>query len=457
MKATTVLVVDDEVKMQRILEIVLQDLGHEVLRADNGRAALAVLDSEIVDLVITDLNMPVMDGLSLLKTLQAQGRGIPTIVITAHGSIETAVEAMKYGAVDYILRPFEVETVELAVTRAFGVARVQRENRYLRDELAHGSGEFIGRSAAMRKLYQLIDQVGPTRSSVMICGETGTGKELVARALHQASARTGLFVPINCAAIPASILESELFGHAKGAFTGAHQARVGKFELADGGTLLLDEITEMPFELQAKLLRTLQESIIERVGGNRRIELDLRVVAATNRDPAAAVDAGTFRKDLFYRLNVVQIAVPPLRERREDISLLATHFLAQHARNCGRSAPAIEPAAMRRLLAYDWPGNVRELANVMERALVLSDGVEIPASLLVDLSIAEAPAAAAADAALAPDTLAMQPHVESLERRLIERALAAAGDNKARAARLLDISERSLWYKLKKYGWSRTD
>jgi two-component system response regulator AtoC len=449
----TVLVVDDEVKMQRILELTLADLGHHVLRAGGGREALAIIDAESVDLVITDLRMPDVDGLTLLKTLHEQGRALPTIVITAHGTVETAVEAMKYGAIDYILRPFEVETVELAVTRALGVSRVERENRYLRGEIEQGWDEFVGASAPMQRLYHLIQQASPTGAACLVVGETGTGKELVARAVHRASGRTGLFVPINCAAIPASILESELFGHTRGAFTGAHAERIGKFELADGGTLFLDEITEMPAELQAKLLRVLQERSLERLGSNRPIEIDLRVVAATNRDPQTAVAEGRLRKDLYYRLDVVRLDLPPLRNRREDIAPLARHFLTRLAGAQGRPVPALSTEAEQKLLAYDWPGNVREVENVMARALVLSTGPDIEPGLLEEISVSARGTPGPRPAPGATE-FALVPQVEALERELIARAVAAADDNKARAARLLDISERSLWYKLKKYGLS---
>jgi two-component system response regulator AtoC len=450
MSQRTVLVVDDEIKMRRILEIMLQDMGHAVLKAGDGKAALEILDKESVDLIITDLRMHGMDGLSLLKTLREQGHDIPIIMITAHGTVETAVTAMKYGAVDYILRPFEVETVELAVARALSVERVQSENRFLRGEFEKGWGEFIGRSSAMQNLYRLIEQIAASPSPVFIVGETGTGKELVARAIHRASAREGLFVPINCAAIPASILESELFGHVRGAFTGAHSERIGKFEVADRGTLFLDEVTEMPIDLQVKLLRALQESQIERVGSNRPIDIDIRVLAATNRDPAVAVAEGRLRNDLFYRLNVLHIDVPPMRERREDIPTLAQHFLSMHARDVGMPIPILEQEAIDKLCAYDWPGNVRELENVMERALVLSDGRAIGRSVLDGLSVV-------GRATTMPVTtddadLALQPRIEALERQTIEKALDSAGSNKSKAARLLDISERSLWYKLKKYG-----
>ncbi len=445
-----VLVVDDEVKMQRILEIMLRDMQLDVVRADHGKAALDVVAREAVDLIITDMRMPVMDGIELVKALHDAGQTTPVIVITAHGTIESAVTAMKFGAVDYIMRPFEVETVELAVKRALSLGQIRRENRFLRETLAEDWHEFVGRSAPMRELYSLIGQVGPSDVSVLVAGETGTGKELVARAIHQASGRSGLFVPINCAGIPDTLLESELFGHVRGAFTGAQAERVGKFEMSDGGTLFLDEITEMPIELQTRLLRVLQERSIERIGSNRAIALDLRVIAATNRDPKAAVAGRALREDVYYRLNGFRIDVPPLRERGEDIVLLATHFLARHARKLGKSPPIPNEAARRLLLGYAWPGNVRELENLMARAALLAPAVAIEAVLARELGVLS-PAAPAAPATPDSADLRLQPQVDELERRLILRALEQAEGNKAKAARALEISERTLWYKLKKF------
>jgi len=448
-----VLVVDDEVKMQRILEIMLRDMQLDVVRADNGKAALEVVAREPVDLVITDMRMPVMDGIELVKALHEAGQAVPVIVITAHGTVESAVTAMKHGAVDYLMRPFEVETVELAVRRALSLGRMTRENRFLREALAEDWHEFIGRSAPMRELYALIAQVGPTDVSVLVAGETGTGKELVARAIHKASGRAGLFVPLNCAGIPDTLLESELFGHVRGAFTGAQAERVGKFEMSDGGTLFLDEITEMPIELQTRLLRVLQERTIERIGSNRSIALDLRVIAATNRDPRQAVAERALREDVYYRLNGLRIDVPALRDRGEDIVLLAAHFLAAHARRFGKPAPALSAAARALLLAHAWPGNVRELENLMGRAALLAPAVAIETVLGRELGAAPttAPSAPVAAGEADDDDLRLQPQVDALERRLILRALERAEGNKAKAARALEISERTLWYKLKKF------
>ncbi len=447
MKDKQILVVDDEPKMRRVLEIMLQKMGHRVLAAGNGREALTIYQGSTVDLVITDLRMPEMDGIELLAALRAQESDVPVVVITAHGTIETAVAAMKHGACDYILRPFDVDVLELAVQRALNGAEMVRQNTFLKQELNRGWDAFIGTSEPMRAVYDLIRRVGPSKASVLITGETGTGKELAARAIHNASPRRDrLFVPINCAAIPADILESELFGYEKGAFTGAVKERVGKFELADGGTIFLDELTEMPLGLQAKLLRVLQENTIERLGGNRVINLDIRIIAATNRDPLEAVRDGKLREDLYYRVNVISVDLPPLRKRPEDIAGLVEHFVIKHGYSpLGAKLP---PAVLDRLMAYAWPGNVRELENMVERALILSGcGVLDEAHFLLGPKVVPAASAPDGSKSLSPLTQA----VEGLEARLIDEALAQAGGNKARAAALLDISERTLWYKLKKY------
>lgn len=452
MTGARVLVVDDEPNARRMLEILLSKLGCVVLTAGDGQAALDLVSEHAVDLVVTDLNMPILDGLGLLSALRAAGNPVPVIVVTAYGTVESAVAAMKQGAFDYLIRPLDLDQVELVVRRALDRQRIVRENSFLRDQLDRGWEEFIGQSEPMRRVYELIRQVAPSRANVLIVGETGTGKELAARAIHRHSGREGLFVPINCAAIPADILESELFGYVRGAFTGAHKDRVGKFELADGGTLFLDEITEMSTALQAKLLRVLQESTIDRLGGQRAIAVDLRIVAATNRNPQEAVHAGQLREDVYFRLNVFDLRLPPLRERLEDIPLLARYFLAKYSAELGCGTGSLSEAAYRALSAYAWPGNVRELENMMERAAVLSRGQPVEVGHL-PLSLTSAtPAAAVTPAGVVDEDLDMERQVEDLERRLLHKALAQAGDNKAKAARLLKISERTLWYKLKKYG-----
>lgn len=454
MSVKRVLVVDDEAKMRRILELSLKSMGHEVEQAADGLEALEAIERRPFDLVLTDLRMPRKDGIGLLGALRDRGDDVPVIVMTAYGTIETAIAAMKLGAADYIIRPFEMETIEIAVTRVFAMQTVQRENRFLREEISKGWGDFIGVSTRMQELYQLLKQVAPTRSNVFIVGETGTGKELVARAIHTASERKGLFVPINCAAIPADLLESELFGHIKGAFTGALKDRVGKCELSSGGTIFLDEITEMPSNLQAKLLRVLQEGAIERLGANAVTAVDLRVVAATNRDPQQAVDTGALRRDLYFRLNVVRVDVPLLRQRQDDIPLLADYFLHKYSVELARTPPRLTAKTLGLLEAYAWPGNVRELENLMERAAVLCRGPEVTAEHLpAEFAKPEAATQKISQASPPlPESLAMKDHVEDLERRLIEGALKRSDNNKAAAARLLEISERALWYKVKRYG-----
>jgi two-component system, NtrC family, response regulator AtoC len=447
MSGQRVLVVDDETKMQRVLEIMLKRMGHEVTCASNGQQALQALESAPVDLVISDLRMPGISGTELLAKLRLQGNGVPVIIMTAYGTIESAVEAMKLGACDYIVRPFDVEILEAAINRILDASRMRRQNYFLRHEMEKGWGEFVGESAPMQKVYDLIRQVAPGKTTVLITGETGTGKELVARAIHRTSPRKeALFVPINCAAIPADIMESELFGYEKGAFTGAGRIRIGKFEMADGGTLFLDELTEMPMALQAKLLRVLQENVIERLGSNHGIPIDARIVAATNCDPRKAIAEGKLREDLYYRINVFNIELPPLRERKQDIPALVAGFLSRHNGTHG-----ISETALTCLQDYAWPGNVRELQNVIERAAVLSRGSIIQMEHLpremttanVELVIAESPQF---------HSLELNPAVENLERAMIRAALLQTGGNKSKAARLLDISERSIWYKIKNFG-----
>ncbi|NOT86098.1 MAG: sigma-54-dependent Fis family transcriptional regulator [Methylococcaceae bacterium] len=456
-----ILVVDDEPKMRRLLDIMLTQMGHEVQQAEDGQAALNFIQDNNVDLVITDLRMPQLDGIGLLRELRELHNDVPVIVVTAFGTVESAVEAMKYGASDYIIRPFELDAVEAAVKRALKLSKVQRENQFLRQSIEAGWGEFVGTSPEMQQIYTLIQQVAPTRTGVLIEGETGTGKELVARAIHRASPRKNeLFVAINCAAIPADILESELFGYTKGAFTGAHRDHIGKFELAEGGTLFLDEITEMDINLQSKLLRVLQERNLERLGSNRSIPVDIRVIAASNRDPRQAIQDQKLREDLYYRLNVFNIALPPLRDRQQDMLCLATHFLSKHAAEFGYHFNGISPEAEAYLTTYHWPGNVRELENMMERAIVLSGGQTITLSHLppdLGATYCSIPTTAPLEAIPSSPSYSlteipnMTEQVELLERHLIDLALNQTGDNKTKAAQLLQISERSLWYKLKKY------
>jgi len=448
---TKVLVVDDERKMRRVLQILLERMGIESVGAESGEEALERFQAEKFDLVLTDLKMPGMTGLELLARVREVDAEVPVMLLTAYGTVQTAVDAMKLGAFDYVLKPFDLEVVELTVRKALEMRQYRTENRYLREQVqpAPSFESLVGDSAAMESVYDLIRRVGPTRSAVLLTGETGTGKELVARAIHDLSPRRDrLFVPLNCAAIPPDLLESELFGHTRGAFTGAQADRTGKFELADGGTLFLDEIGDMAYPLQAKLLRVLQEGVIERIGSNKQITLDVRVLSSTHRDLSAGIRAGTFREDLYYRLNVFHVHLPPLRERQADVGHLAGFFLARFCQELGKPAPALAPATCELLEQYAWPGNVRELQNLMERAAVLATGPEIDPNFFRLLL----PQPSNGNGDSAGDTLALEPAVEQVERKLILRALSAANDNKAQAARLLGVSERTLWYKLKRYG-----
>jgi len=444
----TILAVDDEPHMRRLLEISLRQAGYRALSAGNGREALELIQQQQIDLVVSDLHMPGMSGLQLLSAIRKQYEQLPFIMVTAQGEIKTAVEAMKLGASDYILRPFELETLEIAIQKALAVNRIQIENTFLKESSQPPATGLIGNSAPMQSLKQMIQQVAPERATVFIVGETGTGKELVAKALHDASSRKSeLFVAVNCAAIPVDILESELFGHEKGAFTGAVKERVGKFELANGGTLFLDEITEMPIQLQSKLLRVLQENVVEKLGGNRQIALDVRVVAATNRDPLQAVKEGKLREDVYYRLNVIQLQIPPLRERGEDVSLLADYFL-------GKRQSQLSESARLSLQQYQWPGNVRELENILERAAILAGSQTIQQQHLpADIAQQLIPVNTESSA-LATDNnnLSIPRATEAIERRLILQALDDCQGNKTKAAKLLEISERSLWNKLNQYG-----
>jgi len=444
-KLKRILAVDDEPNMRRLLEISLRQAGYQPLSAANGRDALDILKAEQVDLVVSDLHMPGMSGLELLKQIRDDNEAIPFIMVTAQGEIKTAIEAMKLGAADYILRPFDLEVLEVAIAKALDVHRLQIENTYLKSSAQPKVEGLIGESVAMQALKKMIAQVGPEKATVLITGETGTGKELVAKAIHTASPRKdGLFVAVNCAAIPAEMLESELFGYEKGAFTGAAKPRVGKFELADKGTLFLDEITEMPIALQAKLLRALQEGVIEKLGGNKQIFLDNRIVAATNRDAMQAVKDGKLREDLYYRLNVFQLNVPALKDRAGDVKLLSNFFVANRGLNIGDEA-------MLKLESYGWPGNVRELENVLERASILSSGGTIALeNLPVDIAgVASTPVTMAEGEV--QNSFSIPVVTAQLEKKLIVEAIAHCNGNKAKAAKLLEISERSLWYKLDQY------
>ncbi len=441
------LVVDDDQSMRRVLQIALERLGLECHTAARAEAALKEIRREKVSLILTDLKMPKMDGIEFMRNLRELDTEVPVIVLTAYGTVESAVEAMKLGALDYIAKPFDVDALEALVRRALDLSRYRVENRFLREQAERTPAfeDLIGQSAPMRTVYELVQKVAPTRSAVLITGETGTGKELVARAIHKLSPqRKDLFVPLNCTAIPGDLMESELFGHVRGAFSGAQSDRVGKFQVADGGTLFLDEIGDMDYKLQAKLLRVLQEGVIEPVGGNRRISVDVRIISSTNRDLDIEIQEGRFREDLFYRLNVFGIRLPPLRERNEDVPSLATAFLDQFALELGKGSLDLQEGCAPLLKAYRWRGNVRELRNLMERAAVLAESDIVDVGLIRGL-LPE-------DVEPTESDLDLGRAVAEVERKTILQALAAADDNKAAAAALLGIGERTLWSKLKKYG-----
>ena len=456
---TTILCVDDEPAILTLVSRVLERAGHEVVGAASGPAALGVLAQKSVDLVLCDHSMPGMTGIELLEAMAAAGHAVPVVMLTGQASIEHAVTAMRAGAVDYLTKPFEREQLELSVAKALEVTRLRREHDALRFELAavRAQKRLLGDSRAMLDVMRTIAMGAPTRATVLVQGESGTGKELVAQALHELSDRSsGPFITLNCAALPEGLVESALFGHEKGAFTGAIQRALGAFERADGGTLLLDEISEMRLDLQAKLLRVLQEQEIERVGGTTPIPVDVRVIATTNRDLASESAAGRFRHDLFFRLNVLPIHLPPLRERLEDIPLLAARFAARIAGEMGKHVTGLAPATVDVLQRYDWPGNVRELEHAVERAVILASEPLLGPQLFPDAwAAATAPGARVSrapsirPAPVKPAVAVLHSHnIAEAERLLIERALAATGGHKARAAELLGISVRTLRNKL---------
>ncbi|RMG94089.1 MAG: sigma-54-dependent Fis family transcriptional regulator [Deltaproteobacteria bacterium] len=456
-----VLVVDDDPAVREMLELLLSRAGYEVVTADSGEAALAQLEQRAVDVVLSDVRMPGMGGLALVDALAQRAPDLTVVVMSAFGSVELALDAMRRGAYDYIPKPFKPDEVVLALRKAEERERLRRENAALRErvaELEAGSADRLGgmviASDAMRNVARLVRKVAAFDTSVLVLGESGVGKELVSRAIHDASPRAdGPFVAVNCGAIPEALLESELFGHVRGAFTDARSDRVGLFEAADGGTLLLDEIGELPLNLQVKLLRVLQEGEIRRVGETRPRKVDVRVVAATSRDLAAMVEEGTFRQDLLYRLDVMTLRIPPLRERVEEIGPLCAHFVARLNERLGTSIEGLSEAALERLRAYPFPGNVRELENVLEHAAVMADGpVLMPEHLPERVRAIHAEPPGDLVLRFSEEDLSVKRAQRRLERTFIECALAKTGGNRTHAAKLLDLSHRALLYKMKEFG-----
>jgi len=447
-----ILVVDDDFAHRTMLKTLVGGWGYEVREADDGATAVEAVANEPFDLVLMDIRMANVSGIEALEEIRAFNPVLPVILMTAYASVETAVGALKKGAYDYLTKPLDFDELRLALERALEHRHLKEENRMLRESLgAHfDRGNLIGRSAAMTKLLDLVAQVAPSEATVLVTGESGTGKEMIAGAIHTNSPRkTGPFVRINCAAITETLLESELFGHEKGSFTGADRRKEGKFRLADRGTIFLDEVSEMSLGMQVKLLRVLQEREFTRVGGEDVIRVDVRVIAATNRDLLRAVAEGRFREDLFYRLNVVSLRVPPLRERREDIPLLAQHFLKTFAERNRKTLQGFTPRAMDRLLRYPWPGNVRELMNTIERGVVLCRADVLDEEDVAPVLEAETPQAAAGQTAAAVPAVSS---LEDVEKATILKTLDEASGNKSEAARRLGITRRTLHLKLKKYG-----
>jgi two-component system response regulator PilR (NtrC family) len=457
--APKILVVDDELSMREFLEIMLSREGYHVQGAADAQAAIQLARTEEFDLVITDIRMPGGGGLEVLRRIKEFSPETIVMMISAFASTETAVEAMKQGAYDYIPKPFNVDEVKLSIKNALERRRLERENLRLKRELKEsvGPGNLIGSSPQMLRVYDLIGRAAPAETSVLITGESGTGKELVARALHEGSPRREkAFVTVNCAGIPETLIESALFGHRKGAFTGALANKRGLFEEAHGGTIFLDEVGELPFALQAKLLRIVQEKSFRAVGGNEDVSVEVRIISAANRDLEQEVIAQRFREDLFYRLNVIHIHLPPLRERREDIPLLAAHFLEKYSRKLGKQIEAFSNFALEMLAGYDFPGNVRELENIIERSVALeSSRIVMPESLTLSAhrkrERQEEGASAPADFGFPGEGFCLDELIEGIERDLISRALEEAAGAKQRAAELLGISFRSFRYRLDKY------
>jgi DNA-binding NtrC family response regulator len=445
-----ILIVDDERHTLDALSVILRRERHAVLTATSGKEALDHLQEQGVDIILSDVKMPEMDGLALLRQVKSEHPSIVVVMMSGHQDVVAAVEAMKEGAFDYLIKPFGKDDVLRTVQKALTLSALLVENLTLKRKVydQFSRAQVIGSSPVWRKICEMVEQVAPAKATVLITGESGTGKELIASLLHRLSPRSERpFITLNAAALPATLLEAELFGHEKGAFTGAQQRKPGRFELADGGTLFLDEIGDMPMEVQVKLLRVLQDGTFERLGGTRTLQVDVRVVAASNKDLTQEVEAQRFRLDLYYRLNVITLALPPLRERREDIPLLVAHFLRKYAEQNRKELTAVHQQTLQRLQAYDWPGNVRELENVIERAVVLAQGSTIGVAELPG-HLQETEPVPSSDDQL---TLPTNATLADIERAAIVHALQQSGGNRQAAARALDIGVATLYRKLKEY------
>ncbi len=453
----TILVVDDEEDMLENCTRILTKLGYEVITEQKPASALARVGRGHLDLILTDLRMPEMDGLELLRAIRRVDVEVPVILMTAFATIETAVEAIKEGAFDYVTKPFSAEQLRVVIERALAQRRLTEENERLREELGGATGfeNIIGRSNSMLRVFDLVRKVAKSEASVLIIGESGTGKEVIARSIHGNSRRAlAPFIPVDCASLPENLLESELFGHEKGAFTGAHASRPGLFEFAHGGTVFLDEIGDLTVNLQAKLLRVLQERQVRRVGGNRLVDVDVRVISATNKNLEEAVTKGGFREDLYFRLNVISIALPPLRERRGDVPLLVHHFLPRYAKESGKEVTGVSPEALELLEAYSWPGNVRELQNVLERAVVLSTGSTLRPKDLPEQIRRRGqglPVTAAAPKGL-PLKKAKEELAKSFEKEYLVELLEKHQGNISQAAKTAGVDRKTIHRLLKKHG-----